>query len=91
MAWHISVQARVQGQFFFGSPGFRDRPDMHQRMCASPTISTDDMARLQDAIQTGNDELAHVLFFEAYGMAAPDQIIGGGYSFTLPEYTQRCH
>lgn len=79
MARLIPTNARVQGQFSFDSPGFRDHPDLRQRDVRF-TIEASDMARIQDALAAGNNELANEIFFEAYGMAAPDEVIGANYT-----------
>lgn len=81
MARHIGAQARVQGQFYFDTPGFRSSPDTRDRDIHFD-ISPQDMARVQDALAAGNDDLANEIFFEACGMAAPDDVIGAAYKLS---------
>jgi hypothetical protein len=75
----LPAKANVKGKFYFDTPGFRESPDVRDRNIDF-TITAEDMARIQDAILAGNDELAYEIFFESYGMAAPDTVIGGDYT-----------
>jgi transcriptional regulator with XRE-family HTH domain len=75
----LPAKANVKGKFYFDTPGFRESPDSRDRNIDF-SIAAKDMARIQDAILAGDDELAYEIFFEAYGMAAPDTVIGGDYT-----------
>lgn len=82
MAAHVPMQAHVQGEFYFDTPGFRSSPDTRQRNITF-SMSAAEMSRINDALASGNDAQAHELFFEAYGMAAPDEVLDADYSFSL--------
>lgn len=80
MARHVGTTARIEGEFFFDTPG--GGQDTRKRD-VSFNVSRAEMARINDALLAGNDEQARELLFEAYGMAAPDEVIGANYSFSL--------
>ena len=81
MAALTPAEGHVTGQFYFDSPGFAARPDTRQRDITF-RLEPRDMAALSLALLAGNDDQAREVFFEAYGMAAPDEVLGADYALS---------
>lgn len=77
MARHVPMQAHVSGQFSFDTPG-GGGDTRHRNITFN--LSQEEVQALQNA---STDQERADIFFEAYGMAAPDAVIGADYSFRV--------